>query len=399
MSSHVAFFNIPAVGHVYPTLAVAAELVARGHRVSYASIERRRPVIEATGASLVPYETTRPKESDPSMVAPDRGVYLAQAMLTFIEEAAHTLPQFEAAFADDMPDVVAFDRLSFAGRIFALKHKLPSVQLWPMLVSAEYWSLFHDYAPYDESHPIFLTYAEKLDGLLRAHGLDIATDDFLFSPPDAGNISFYPRSFQFRGELHDPKYTFVGPCPRPRDAVSGWTPPNNSRPVLLISLGSVYNALPGFYASCVAAFADSPWHVVLAVGERTDPASLVDLPTNIEVHQVVPQLEVLAHATVFLSHGGLGGIMEALSEKVPLVILPQTVEQESNALRLEQLGLGRWLPADFTPEVLRAAVEDVASDIGMATRLAAMRNDIETAGGAAAAADVVDVLLAQAGQG
>ncbi len=393
MSSHVAFFNIPAVGHVYPTLAVAAELVRRGHRVSYASIDRRRTVIEATGARLIEYDTTRPKESDPSMIAPDRGVYLAQAMLSFIEEAEYVLPQLEAAFADDLPDVVGFDRLSFAGRIFALKYKLPSVQLWPMLVSAEHWSLFHDYAPYDESHPIFLTYAEKLDGLLSRHGLDIATDDFLFSPPDAGNISFYPRSFQFRGELHDEKYTFVGPCPRPRDAVSGWTPPAAGRPVLLISLGSVYNALPGFYASCVAAFADSPWHVVLTVGERTDPASLTDLPPNIEVHQVIPQLEVLAHATVFLSHGGLGGIMEALTEQVPLVILPQTVEQESNALRLEQLGLARWLPADFTASQLRAAVDEIAADTGVAERLAAMRRDIDTAGGAAAAADVFDARL------
>ncbi len=393
MSGHIAFFNIPAVGHVHPTLAVAAELVQRGHRVSYASIERRRPVIEATGARLVPYETTRPKETDPSMVAPERSVYLAQSMLTFIEEAEFTLPQLEAAFEHDAPDVVVFDRLSFAGRIFALKHKLPSVQLWPMMVSAEYWSLFRDYAPYDETHPIFQTYVEKLEALLGRNGLDVAIDEFLFAPADAGNISFYPRSFQFRGDEHDDRYTFVGPCPRPAGAVSIWTPPLDDRPVLLISLGSVYNALPDFYACCVAAFGDSPWHVVLTIGERTDPATLVGLPSNIEVHQVVPQLEVLRHASVFLSHGGLGGIMEALTEQVPLVILPQTVEQESNALRLEQLGLARWLPADFSPELLRATVDEVAKSPQIEAGLAAMRRDIEDAGGAAAAADVIDARL------
>jgi MGT family glycosyltransferase len=393
VSDHVAFFNIPAVGHVYPTLAIVSELVRRGHRVSYGSVEARRSVIESAGAGLVGYETTRPKESDPAMVAPERSVYLAQVMLDFIEETEHTLPQLEAAFADDMPDVVVFDRMSFAGRIFAMEHKLPAVQLWPMLVSAEHWSLFRDYAPFDESHPTFRAYAEKLDSLLRRHGLEMDTDDFLTSPPDARNISFCPRSFQFYGERHDEKYTFVGPCPRPRDPVSRWSPPADGRPVLLISLGSIYNTLPGFFASCIAAFADSPWHVVLAVGERTDPASLGTLPANIEAHQVVPQVEVLAHASVFLSQGGLGGIMEALSERVPLVVLPQTVEQESNALRLRQLGLGRWLPADFTPEVLRSTVDEVAADDQVSAALVAMRRDIEGAGGAAAAADVVERLL------
>ena len=140
--AHIALFNIPAVGHVYPSLGLVAELVRRGHRVSYASIDRRREVIEATGARLVEYTTTRPKESDSSMRAPDREVYLAMALLMFIDEADHTLPQIEAALADDPPDLVVFDRMSFGGRVFALKHKLPSVQLWPMMVSAEAWSLF-----------------------------------------------------------------------------------------------------------------------------------------------------------------------------------------------------------------------------------------------------------------
>ncbi len=391
VSRHIAFLNIPAVGHVYPTLAVAAELTRRGNRVSYASIDRRREVIEATGARLVQYETTRPKESDPTMQAPDRAVYLAQALLNFIEEAEFTLPQLEAAFGDDPPEVVVFDRLSFAGRIYALKHKLPCAQSWPIQVSAEYWSLFHDYAPYDETHPIFLTYAEKLERLLRSHGLDVPVDEFLFSPSDAQNLCYFTRSFQFRGDAHDDRYHFVGPSLRPRDAVSGWTPPPGDRPILLISLGSVYNAIPNFYSSCVAAFADSPWHVVLACGERIDPASL-NAPSNIEVHQVVPQLEVLAHATAFLSHAGLGGIMEALSAQVPMVTLPQTVEQESNALRLEQLGIGRWLAADFTPEILRNAVDEIAGDAGVRERLAAMRADIDAAGGPARAADVVEGL-------
>lgn len=390
---HIAFLNIPAIGHVYPTLAVAAELVRRGHRVSYSSIDRRRTVIEATGATLVEYTTTRPQEWDPTMVAPARDAQPAQSMFDFVVEAEHTLPQFEAAYADDMPDLVLFDRISFAARMFALKYKMPSIQTWPLLVSSEHWSLFRDYAPYVESHPAFQVYLARLEKQLTAQRIDIAADDFLFAPHDAGNLCFFPRSFQFRGAEHGSRYSFVGPCPRPLDAVTGWTPPAGDRPVLVVSLGSVFNARPDIYASVVAAFADSRWHVVMSVGQRTDLAELPDLPANIEAHQVIPQLEVLAHATVFLNHGGLGGIMEALNENVPLVILPQTPEQESNALRVEQLSLGRWLPDDFTSESLRRMVEDVAADTRVAANLTAMRRDIAEAGGPTRGADFVESML------
>jgi MGT family glycosyltransferase len=165
--------------------------------------------------------------------------------------------------------------------------------------------------------------------------------------------------------------------------------------VVLVSLGSVYNNAPEFYRSCAAAFADSPWHVVLAVGERVDLAEIGPLPGNVEVHRVVPQVDVLATCSVFLCHAGMGGLMEAMQAGVPVVTVPQTVEQESNAARVEQLGLGvRLDPPLVTAEALRAMVDKVAGDPGFAARVVAMRRDIETAGGAARAADVVESLLA-----
>jgi hypothetical protein len=52
-----AFFNIPAYGHVNPTLAIVQELVRRGHKVSYYLTEDFREVIQATGATFQPYES------------------------------------------------------------------------------------------------------------------------------------------------------------------------------------------------------------------------------------------------------------------------------------------------------------------------------------------------------
>jgi MGT family glycosyltransferase len=204
-SQHVAFCNIPAVGHVNPTLPLVAELVGRGHRVSYASAPRRASAIEAAGATLVPYRTTRPAESDPAMLPPDRESYLARTMVDFVEKAAFTLPQLEVAFAADPPNLMLYDRMSFAGRILAIRHGLPSVRLWPMLVSGEHWSLFRT-APFDERHPLVAEYREKLAALLHRYHVGVSVEDFLDSPAPDADVAFFPRRFQYHGELFDDRY-------------------------------------------------------------------------------------------------------------------------------------------------------------------------------------------------
>ncbi|MFC7472598.1 hypothetical protein ACFQVA_41815 [Actinomadura keratinilytica] len=40
----------------------------------------------------------------------------------------------------------------------------------------------------------------------------------------------------------------------------------------------------------------------LAVGDHVDPAGLGEVPANFEIRRHVPQLDVLRHAKVFLTH-------------------------------------------------------------------------------------------------
>ncbi|HEU4423167.1 MAG TPA: macrolide family glycosyltransferase [Pilimelia sp.] len=391
MRQHIAFVSIPSIGHVYPTLAVVAELVRRGHRVSYASVRSRAPVIEAAGARLVPYESRLAADSDRDLVLPDRADFLGRIWLTFLDEAETVLPQLEAAYATDPPDLVVYDAMAFAGRVLAAGRRLPSVQLRTGLLSNEHWSLAA-LAGFDPAHPAYLAYLARLDALLTRHGVPMSPEEFR-NPPGQRQIVFLPRAFQYRGDSFDRRFSFVGPCIRPDPDPSRWRRPPG-RPVLLATLGTVYNRHPAFYRACFAAFAGSPWHVVLAVGERTDPAELGPAPDNVEVHRVVPQLAVLAQASAFLSHAGMGGLMEAIRAGVPQVAVPQTLEQEANAQRLVELGLGvRLGAAGLTPAGVRAAVDRVADDPIVVGRIAAMRQEIFTAGGAPRAADVVEASL------
>ena len=121
-----------------------------------------------------------------------------------------------------------------------------------------------------------------------------------------------------------------------------------------------------------------------------NPDALGPVPPNASVHRWVPQLSVLAHASAFVTHAGMGGCSEGLWHGVPMVAVPQAVDQFDNADRLVELGVGRRLDVDVTADELRATVTALESSPEVAARCAALRAELRAAGGAAGAADVIE---------
>ncbi|MFJ8085528.1 nucleotide disphospho-sugar-binding domain-containing protein, partial [Streptomyces sp. NPDC096205] len=153
----------------------------------------------------------------------------------------------------------------------------------------------------------------------------------------------------------------------------------------------------GFFQTCVDAFAGLPWDVVMAVGDRVDPARLAGVPGHVEVRAHVPQLRVLREADLFVTHAGMGSVMESLSFGVPMVAIPQMSEQRANADRVVELGLGVMLHrSEVTADGLRRAALGVLSDSSFGARVQEMRGHIQRAGGAPAAADTIESVLVRA---
>jgi hypothetical protein len=81
-------FSIGAHGHVNPSLPVIAELVAHGHRVSYAVPKSFARIAASAGAAPVVYHSVLPGEKA-GQRRPDGGV---EAMSIFLDEAEQALP-------------------------------------------------------------------------------------------------------------------------------------------------------------------------------------------------------------------------------------------------------------------------------------------------------------------
>ena len=121
-----------------------------------------------------------------------------------------------------------------------------------------------------------------------------------------------------------------------------------------------------------------------------DPSTLVRIPDNFLVRPHVPQLEVLEHTSVFVTHGGMNSVMEAIYYGVPMVVVPQQPEQAMTAARVAELGLGVALEArQVSADALRDAVTTVSGDPGYRSRVAHMQQSARDAGGFLRAADAI----------
>lgn len=132
--AHIAMFSIAQHGHVNPSLEVIRELVARGHRVTYAIPPLFAEKVAATGAVPVPYTSTLPgPDDDPSAW----GTTLLDNVEPFLADAVQALPQLIKAYEGDEPDLVLHDIASYPARVLAHRWGVPAVSLSPNLVAWE----------------------------------------------------------------------------------------------------------------------------------------------------------------------------------------------------------------------------------------------------------------------
>lgn len=269
--SKIVFFCIPAYGHTNPTLGVVRELTARGHEVRYYSYEPMRTLIEAAGAQFVacdPYDCEQ-------HLTPADGARVGKDIAFSTHILVETTLALDEMVCADMrayaPDCIVADSMAVWGKAVAKKLGIPFIsstttfafnrysakvmkqsggQMLKMMLAMP--KINHDLQRLrDRGYPI--------KNILDIIQNDDRTDTIVYTSPE----------FQPCADTFSDKYAFVGPSIRPAtEAIE------KTRDVLIyISMGTVNNDLLPFYRACIAAFADSPYQVILSTGEQIDRAA------------------------------------------------------------------------------------------------------------------------------
>lgn len=392
------FFNVPAHGHVNPSLPLVAELVRRGHHITYCITPQYRANVEAAGAEFQPYAAVHDDYFD---VRGLNGTQPQRAAYELITTAGAILPELLRMARAVQPDAIMFDCMCPWGYLVARVLGLPAVASLSLLPAGSLRSMIS----WQALRIIFPMILRDVDKGLAANRRSRALGKQYNIPP-LGPASILNAqgdiSISYTSSYFHPSPKTVSPAVR----FVGWTmretPPTEAfsfeqvhgRRLIYISLGTLVNDDIAFFRTCIDAFTNSDAYVVMSTGKRIDPASFGALPPHIAIHAWVPQSDVLKRAALFITHGGLGSIHDGLYCGLPLLLVPQQEEQSMNALRVVELGAGLMLPkAQVTVETIRAIATRLLADPSFKTEATRIGDTFRAAGGMPRAVDEIEALL------
>ena len=344
----IAWFCIPAHGHTNPTLGLVKTLTEAGHQVWYFSFEEFREKIERAGAIFIGcdgYDFEMEDKENADRVGKDK-VFATELLVS----STLALDEMSTRMIREIgPDVIVSDSVAFWGKLTAMKHQLPYVSSTTTFAFNRYSAKYMQESAWDIVKMLMaLPRINKQLKRLREKGYPVKSLlDIVQNDNNTNTIVYTSKYFQPCSDTFSDKYHFIGPSIRP---VTNPVEKTADKTVY-ISMGTV-NQNRQFYRSCINVLAATGWQVIISMGTNTDHFN--DLPENIQVYESVDQMAVLSIADAFITHCGMNSASEGLYFSVPLVLFPQTPEQDAVAKRTEELGAGVRLKSISEEDILDA---------------------------------------------
>jgi MGT family glycosyltransferase len=403
----------PYPGHLYPNLAVAHALQARGHEVAFYTGSLPQLVVEAEGFTRFPYGHLARglwtlvggggNGDDPSLYQRLAQHYtsafdqrplarLRQLKAMYLEMILGTVPDqvadLEAVLARWQPDVLVSDPFMWAPflvlretcevpvAIFSFfaacllpgpDVPLPGLGLpypdnWHTRLIARVAGVGMDISARGVRH--------AADAIRRRYGLQpLAVPIIEFAAQAPLYLAASTPEFDYQRDHLPASVHYVGPClwdkPLHEPAPAWLARLPQDRPLAYVTEGTASVRAPILLQAAAEGLADLPIQVVMTTGRHRDPAGLGLGPVspNVRIERWVSHSDLFPKVSLVVTHGGSGTVLAALSVGVPLVIVPMQWDHAENAQRVARAGAGLCLAAHrCTPERLRAAVKRVLDE-------------------------------------
>ena len=375
----ILMVNLPYTGHTNPTLPLARELVSRGHEVAYINSPEWKERIEATGSSFIPYKDW-------------------PANLSHDEEKKRCVwaayERTKEVGGDN--DLLIHEALFYPAKTLAEQLGLPRVRQWSFCAWNEpvfqlqqassslfaffSWLLEKDMYPRRVTRRMQLESGSIIKKIVQ-DGADL-------------EIVYVPELFQPKRETFSDNYHFVNMHYPLGSGGESFPFATSDRPLIYISLGSILSS-KAFCLKCIRAFRNEDVNVILVTG-KVDVASLGEIPDNFHLTSYAPQIEILQRAALFITHGGMNSINEAMFYGVPMLVLPLLNDQPGNALRIEELGLGKKMSPFFAGhEALKDNALALITAEAVSTRCKEIAALLQKASNFLQTVDKVEILAAE----
>jgi zeaxanthin glucosyltransferase len=400
----ILFKVFPQKSHYNATFPLARALREVGHEIVYAGLAQMRGHAEAQGFTyhvetedIYPYfenQRHQPRLTFWNLLKNWRAIrQSARAMRPKVERGGF----FDTLLRDTRPDLILVDSPYTFFALTLYRHKVPFAMLESMMnldrapgippmdttyvpdgsrlsrwICALYWRRYF----LKRAVLGFIGLRADFDRrfvlrMARAWGVDqrvISFDRYFhLGLRDVPELILSPRALDFpRTPAPNQHYVGLTPDLNRREVACDYRfnrifermagDRAKGRPLVYCSLGTGawrYAGAERFLQRVIEAARGQRWNLILTVGEFP-LEQVADLPPNVAVFQIVPQLTVLRQADLMITHGGMNSITECALLGVPMLVCPGTheIDQAGNAARCVWHGLAQKAPMVSTTDSL-----------------------------------------------
>ncbi|GAA3616424.1 glycosyltransferase [Nonomuraea rosea] len=381
--------STPVNGHVSPLLTAAADLVRRGHEVTFLTGARFEARVRGAGARFA----ALPEEAD----------YDDQRLdLAFPERG--TLPPGPEQIDFDLKHIFGDPVPAQYGALRRLLAEIPATSVisdnlflgaLSLTLEAERDSrpttialgIAPPTVPDDWNRDALAGTQEHLEKIFASVGTPLPGFilDNLITVPDH-YVQLTVPGFEYPWDGAPVSFQFAGPLPQTQDQArplpDWWSELSAGRPVVVVTQGTFANSdLEQLVVPTLRALADSPVLVVATTARENGAAEVRELmetvPENVRLAGYVPFDRLLPHADVLVTNGGYGGVHMALRHGVPMVVAGATEDKPLVAARVAWSGTGIDLRTDRPGEdAIRTAAGTVLAEPGFRTRARELGEEI-----------------------
>lgn len=383
--------NFPAEGHVNPTLSLVKAFTERGDHVHYITTEHFKGRIEDLGATVY----THPDLLKEISIDTETSYGLNSFFHVHVQTSLYILEITKQLCESINFDFVIYDIFG-AGELVKEYLQIPGIVSSPIfLIPTEFLEIL----PFHPNAEIPFQPDEISEQLLyrMEHEFGVKPKNNLQFMHNKGDITlvYTSRYFQPNSDLFGENNIFIGPSISKRKTnVEFPLELLKDKKVIYISMGTLLEGIEPFFNACIDAFSDFNGLVVMAIGDRNDRSKIKEAPNNFIIAPYVPQSEVLSEADVFITHGGMNSVHDAIHFNVPFVIIPHDKDQPMIAQRLTELEAAhRLLKENANVQTLKEAVTDVLSNEKYKHGIRKLKDSFLDCGGSNEAITVITSLL------
>jgi MGT family glycosyltransferase len=421
-SQHIVLATTGSFGDVFPFIALALELLARGHRAVIATSEIFRQMIESEGIEF-------------RAIRPDGYINVEQVgqFIQLLSESQQvldygisylTMPHLRATYSDLMEaareaDLLVTHPLACAASLVAEKTGIPRIStvLSPISFLSAYDSPSGSAIPtsaYEQALTLVArdNYYRQLRWQarfwsapvrqLRAElGLEPSSDILfegqhspelvlaLFSQVLATPQPDWPTQTQVTGFPFFASRNDKG-LPKELEKFLQQGPPP-----IVFTLGSLMVWAPGnFYFEGAIAAQQLGYRCVLLMGPGVHSIPKEQLPTGAYAVDYAPHSAIFPRAAAIVHHGGVGTTGQALRAGRPMLVIPHAFDQPDNAARLVRLGVARRLERQCsTASRIATELRALLFDPSYAAKAAEVGRLVQAEDGVKAGCDAIEAYL------